>query len=186
MKPLLQTPHTRLFSLPIPSFITEDSRHPTRSEETATVARLISLILGPDVTYTHNPDGSPRLIGAPDVISISVSHGAGHAIVALSTLPSVGADIERWRPQLLRVAPRFVSTADTLQAPSPQERLLRLWTAKEAIYKAALTPGLPLLDICVSDSCASIPDGHSFSLTFIPLPGAMIALAEPPAEAKRY
>ena len=55
---------------------------------------------------------------------------------------TVGVDIEQWREQLVRVAPRVLSESEMAVYGASSDLLLRAWTMKETLYKAALTPGL--------------------------------------------
>lgn len=180
MKPLFTTSRTHVYVTPLTE---SQPRRRSRADETAAIARLITIIFGSEARYTHLPSGAPVLSGLDNPPSISATHGASLAAVAASSLPTVGIDIEMWRPQLLRVAPRFVTDADTLHAMSQPERLLKLWTAKEAVYKAAHTPGLSLTDIAV-DPTGAVACGRHYTLTFHPLGNAMIALAEPSGHAQ--
>ena len=112
----------------------------SRSEaEHRTVAGLVKFALGPLAEIGHRPSGAPYIIG--DDISFSVSHSRSHAAIALSRSSVVGVDIEEQRQQLARVAPRVLSDDELLEYSTPR-LLLQAWTLKEALYKAALTPGL--------------------------------------------
>ncbi|MDE6160264.1 MAG: 4'-phosphopantetheinyl transferase superfamily protein [Muribaculaceae bacterium] len=113
---------------------------PTRREaERAAVERLLAAALPGGYHLTHNADGAPVLEGGPH---ISISHSRTHAVVALCAEAPVGVDIETPRAQLARVAPRVLSAQEVEAYGATTEGLLQAWTLKEAIYKAALTPGL--------------------------------------------
>lgn len=107
--------------------------------ERRTVDMLLKSALGPDAVLRHHESGAPYI--ADRQTYISVSHCSSHACIAISEIRPVGADIEQQRQQLARVAPRVLSP-DELTAYSTSSLLLRAWTLKEALYKAALTPGL--------------------------------------------
>lgn len=107
--------------------------------ERRAVRRLVDHAFGCEAQIGHLPSGAPYIIGSD--ISISLSHSRSHAAIALSPSHTVGVDVEEQRPQLARVAPRVLSDDELAQYSSP-ELLLRAWTLKEALYKAALTPGL--------------------------------------------
>lgn len=116
-------------------FITRlDSRG--REAERLAVSGLVSHALGESVVPGHRPDGSPT-ISVPG-IEISVSHCATCAVIALSDR-HIGIDVETDRSQLVRVAPRVLSPAELKYYSN---NLVGAWTLKEALYKAALTPGL--------------------------------------------
>lgn len=84
----------------------------------------------------------------------------------------IGIDIERPRMQLRRVATRFLTDDEypklcLLDEDRQLDHLLKKWTAKEAVYKAARTPGLGLKEIQVSDdfSRAETP-GQAYRLSY--------------------
>lgn len=62
----------------------------------------------------------------------------------------IGVDSETARPQLLRVAGKFINHTESAYIPQLISTLLQAWTAKEAVYKAALTPGLGLTEITLT------------------------------------
>lgn len=107
--------------------------------ERRTVALLLKSALGSDAALAHRESGAPYIAGRDT--NITVSHCATHACIAVSDIRPVGVDIEQQRQQLSRVAPRVLSSEE-LAAYSSPSLLLRAWTLKEALYKAALTPGL--------------------------------------------
>lgn len=126
--------------------IDDDSGTTRHIREQAAVAHLVRHLFGPDATVAHRPDGSPAITAPSSAISlptISISHSRLYAALALcrSGAP-IGIDIEEWRTQLVRVAPRVLSPAETAVYATSPEMLLKAWTLKEALYKCALTPGL--------------------------------------------
>lgn len=105
------------------------------------------LLYPSDIVVEHDPQGAPwvdgwwcdRLIGPPRV---SLSHDAVHCVVAVS--PSdrpVGVDFESLanarRPELLAgaLAPAEQALIEGCSGSDLDERLLRLWCAKEAAAK---------------------------------------------------
>jgi len=115
-----------------------------REAERLAVADLVRNAIGEGVETGHRPDGSPT-ISVPG-IEISVSHCATCAAIALSDR-HIGIDVETDRSQLVRVAPRVLSPAELEYY---NNNLVGAWTMKEALYKAALTPGLDFRrDICL-------------------------------------
>lgn len=114
----------------------------TRTErEHAAVRAIIARFFGVDARIGHSDTGAPYLVGRED-ISLTVSHSRDYAAVAFSSERTIGVDIEQWREQLLRVAPRVLSESEMAVYGVSSDLLLRAWTMKEALYKAALTPGL--------------------------------------------
>lgn len=120
----------------------EDGPGRTRTErEHAAVGAIITHFFGADTIVGHRDTGAPYLVGRED-ISLTVSHSRDYAAVAFSAERTVGVDIEQWREQLVRVAPRVLSESEMAVYGVSSDLLLRAWTMKEALYKAALTPGL--------------------------------------------
>lgn len=145
-----------------------------REAEREAVARLFRDLLG--TSEGHTPDGAPYAVGRDDV-SVSVSHGAGYAVLALSRDATMtpGVDIEDSGRvgQLQRIAPRFISPADDSTLTSCQ-----IWTAKEAAYKAFGRRGLSLLDIRVGRQSVTAP-GLSARVAWIYMaPAAVMAVVE--------
>ncbi|MDE6755275.1 MAG: 4'-phosphopantetheinyl transferase superfamily protein [Muribaculaceae bacterium] len=102
----------------------------------------------------HFSNGAPFLFGQP--ARISITHTAH--LLAVATLPktpeanlsefsertAMGIDAERLdREQVCRIRSRFLSEAEISLIPENdiKENIIA-WTAKEALYKAALTEGL--------------------------------------------
>lgn len=145
-----------------------------RAAEREAVARLFREVL--DTTEGHTPDGAPYAVGRDDV-KVSVSHGAGYAVLALSrdSLLIPGVDIEDSGRvgQLRRVASRFISPAD-----DPELTPCEIWTAKEAAYKAFGLRGLPLLDIRVGRATVTAP-GLSARVGWVDVaPAVVMAVVE--------
>ncbi|MDE5688145.1 MAG: hypothetical protein K2I18_05905 [Paramuribaculum sp.] len=139
-----------------------------RDAEKQAVADIVREIFG-DRPILHRDDGSPYIQDFEGCIS--VSHGAGTAVLAVSDTP-VGVDIEENRAQLQRVSHKFVNPED--ESPS----LLHAWTAKEAAFKAAGIAGVTVSEIVVKQSAAFVRD-RRFALRYIPFGPALIALATP-------
>ena len=92
-------------------------------------------------------DLSVNEIGAPQLPKgfCSLSHSENYA-AALYAPASVGVDLEAYRPKISRIASKFVHPNEQAFLAQLEEvkALTRLWTAKEAIYKALKIPGLSL------------------------------------------
>lgn len=158
-----RTPNYTLHAAPLPA--------PGREAERRTVERLVAEVF-PGKTLSHDDHGAPFIEGSP--MHISVSHGAGQAVIAVSPGP-VGVDIESDREQLRKVSGRFIRPEDNY--PS----LLHAWTAKEAVFKAAGNPALTLSSISLPEAGRAItPDGRKFTLTTHPQPDdSLITVAVP-------
>ena len=85
----------------------------------------------------YDNQGIPRLPHQ----HISITHAKGYAGIVVGSLPN-GIDIEAHREQVKKIQSKFVHPSESF-AESTQE-LIQLWTAKEAVYKAAEIPGLEL------------------------------------------
>ena len=133
-------------------------------------------------------------------IKISISHCKNFCIAAISkTGRPIGVDIENPRAQLIRVKDRFLTDSEqkkleliinkragnsgNTQRSKPTlpdiylGELLRYWTIKEAVYKAALTPGLGLKEI-ETDSYGATARGERYGLFHLSLPsGEQISVA---------
>lgn len=102
----------------------------------------------------HTEIGAPLLAGSK--CRISISHTKG--LLAVASLPktpeaaldvfsprtAMGVDCERWdRRQVLKVRDKYLSEDELkLVSPDSLEENIIAWTAKEALFKAALNPGL--------------------------------------------
>ncbi len=134
---------------------------PRREAEKAAVAALLARAL-PGAVLRHTADGAPVVDGGP---FISVSHSRTHAALAVCPHAPVGIDVETPRAQLARVAPRVLSEPEMAVYGASPEGLLQAWTLKEALYKAALTPGLDFRrDI-------RLPLGHEKNEATVATPG---------------
>lgn len=120
----------------------------TRHEiEQAAKMAIVAEVFGP-LELCHRADGSPFIPGSG--ASISVSHCQTLVVLAADRLRrNIGIDCETSSrgAQLGRVAAKFLSPAQSLAWGADEKYLLRAWTLKEAFYKAARIPGLPLADI---------------------------------------
>lgn len=111
-----------------------------RDRERSSVRALVDTAFGSDATIGHREDGSPYISGQDRPISIS--HSQTGAVLAVGRAGStVGIDLENYRSQLARVAPRILS-AQELAYYTGEDGLLAAWTLKEAAYKCAGIAGL--------------------------------------------
>ncbi|MDE6853919.1 MAG: 4'-phosphopantetheinyl transferase superfamily protein [Muribaculaceae bacterium] len=116
------------------------SRAGRAEREEAGVNRLLCEVFGPESERRHDASGRPWLYvsGKRQDVNISISHSRRHAVLAVA--PSgvdIGVDVEEWREQLTRVAPRVLSPEELSEYGSSADGLLRGWTLKEALYKAS-------------------------------------------------
>lgn len=140
------------------------------------VNELIRRRFGEEVRPVHDADGAPRLVGAD--AEISISHSRRFAALMVSFEGRCGVDIEEPRlEQLTRVRAKVLTPAE-LEAGID---LLAAWTAKEAVFKAAGTPGLGLsmIDTLSEPGFARIPDGRRFRLSTVVTPDYTLTSALP-------
>lgn len=110
----------------------------SRRAEILTTRALIRNSLGDNVSLSHSEDGSPILVGSN--LNVSISHCKGMAVIATHPNKRIGIDIERWRNTLLKVKSKFLSQEEMEYYASPDD-ILKAWTCKEAVYKAANCQG---------------------------------------------
>lgn len=110
-----------------------------RQRESLAVGRTIKALIGKDAAIGHNSSGAPFLVNDPG-LPISISHSRKHVAVAIGSCHAIGIDMEEWRPNLIKVAPRFL-TPEQINEWSTPEQLLKAWTIKEALYKALSSAG---------------------------------------------
>jgi nicotinamide riboside kinase/4'-phosphopantetheinyl transferase EntD len=119
---------------------------------------------------------------------LSLSHGGQHACAVFHRYFAVGVDVEGPRPQLQRIAGKFLHPEERtfLEEASSDWGLRIAWGAKEAVYKAAKTPGLafaedirivqwPCLDRndpAIDPMLVRLTDGRRFILWVDALPRA--------------
>lgn len=86
--------------------------------------------------------------GAPSIAShkgLSLSHNAEYAVALVSKEYQVGVDLEAYRPQMSKLAPRFLSTQELNSLGSDDLKgLAAFWCAKEALIKLKDAPELDL------------------------------------------
>lgn len=140
----------KIYSTPIPAG--DSPRHEREQQAKQT---LLAKTFGEDTILNHDSQGAPYIATLPET-HISLSHCIDTCVLAVSGSP-IGVDVETLRPQLAKVAHKFL-TADeselfdrmTGDLGSKLLYLLKIWTAKEATFKAAKIPGLVLSDISIT------------------------------------
>lgn len=98
-------------------------------------ARLALKALLPDLEYEVFKDhfGKPHL--NLEGLHISISHAKGFGAAALSSVGPIGIDIEHERPQIHRIAHKFLHESEKPWAGEDITKLTQIWCAKEALYK---------------------------------------------------
>lgn len=80
-----------------------------------------------------DPFGKPHLKEAS--FGISMSHTKDFGAAAINLKGQVGIDIETVRPQIHRIAHKFLHHSEVAWAANNGTRLTQVWAAKEALYK---------------------------------------------------
>lgn len=150
--------------------IPETPRGDRRAAEHTVSGRLVREAFGGDARLGHHATGAPLVMGVPGSVCISLSHSRHTCVLAVGLEDRhIGVDIDAPRPQLGRVFHRFSNPADVYAVPASAYTMLRLWTAKEAVFKAAgceeLTVSRIAVDMPRAKACT--PDGTEFSLQWI-------------------
>ncbi|MCM1347977.1 MAG: 4'-phosphopantetheinyl transferase superfamily protein [Firmicutes bacterium] len=138
-----------------------------REGELRTERALLDEAFGAGVELGHDAYGAPFVKGFAG--SVSLSHCEGLCVLAVCRSNDVGVDVERWREQLRRIAPRFLLPTEMVRCGSEPDNLLKCWTAKEAVFKAAGVPGLAIGEIAVDlqQSEALLKSGRKFNVKFL-------------------
>ena len=181
---MIDIPHFGDITLLVTNIDRRDGETRRDAERRATDA-LIRHALGDCVTLNHLSSGAPCLEGSD--MSISISHSCHYAAIALSPNNHIGIDIEEPRAQLRKVAERVLSESELEAYSTSDAMLLRAWTLKEALYKAALTPGLDFrrdihLPLPPSSTLATVLNRHYNIITILSTHTfilSMVALARP-------
>lgn len=161
-----------------------------RQAERRTVCGIVADLFGDEAEYCHEPSGAPYVKGFADKVTVSVSHCADTCVVAVSPHNRfIGVDVELWREQLLRVAPRFLTPREMPVCSVSPLLLLKAWTAKEAVFKASNQADLTISQIevdfdrevalarIVGEGGPAVASGRCFDVHFIGEFPRMVALA---------
>jgi 4'-phosphopantetheinyl transferase len=95
---------------------------------------LASMLNDPAVSISYTEANRPFLEGRKEHISISHSHD--RLAIALNKSQSTGIDIELLRDKVLHIAHKFVNEEESAFTEGNIEKLITVWAAKEALYKA--------------------------------------------------
>lgn len=149
MKPLISTPLADIYGRPLHN---GDGMN-RREVERRAAQSLVKAIFGEEAEIGHHESGAPYIIGREE-LKISISHSSSTLLLAIGKGEGgIGIDIEGARERLIAVRRKFLSDAELRRAETlagsdaELPYLQKCWTAKEAVYKCALTPGLGLREI---------------------------------------
>lgn len=146
----------------------EQGSAPRYERERQAIEILVNEAFGSDARKFNHESGVPYIkIGDKKIESISISHSREYALLAVAPHEQcIGVDIEEYRPQLRRVAEKFLSEEER-ELFTTDEALLQAWTLKEAAYKALHIPGLALTDIHIMPESSLISaSGHNLNILF--------------------
>lgn len=132
-----------------------------REQQSTKAKELLAIMLNDDYTLTYNESGKPFIDYYEGTCSIS--HSADLVACALSNIVTVGVDIQVPSPKILHVVTKFLSEEEQSYCNSTQkeEKLLILWSVKEAAYKWLGKKGISLKNsIKCSDFILDIQSGQ--------------------------
>lgn len=117
--------------------------HPKKQAEfLASRAALKSLI--DDInTLSFGHDGKPQL---QNFTGVSLSHCHNYAAAAISNKLEIGVDVENYRKQFPKIAPRFLSDQElnSLSKTEGLKQMAAFWCAKESLIKLSGNTALDL------------------------------------------
>lgn len=97
------------------------------------IQNLLSLHNINNEVLFYDDNGKPHLLNNK---FISISHSFDYCGVIVSDV-KVGIDIEKFRSKILNISKKFVSESDlALIKASSVENITKVWSIKEAVYKA--------------------------------------------------
>ncbi len=145
-------------------------------------------LLGPECPPSHvevlpGPQGEPRL-HVPEGsrrLEVSLSHGRGLSVAAVTSRGQVGVDVEPVAPIPERLWHFFLTPAERARCEREPELAPRLWLLKEALYKALRPPEpLPLraLEPELGEGVLRLrqPVSREFAFTFLALHHHLLAI----------
>lgn len=134
---------------------------------------------------------APSAVISGDPVAISYASTTGWRACAVSTRGPIGIDIEapinfpEIDAMLVRAGDDAAYREDSARLGwGPRERLRRMWTAKEAVLKAAgvglrIDPREVLLQSPTLDGCGAALAGDEWSISWCETNDAVIAIATP-------
>ena len=108
-------------------------RSERRVMEWLTIRVLLFELLGEEKTIANHPDGKPFLQDRS--YNISISHTKKWAAILLHKHCSVGIDVETISERVIRIASKFISENEFVDASQKVIHQLLHWSAKETIFK---------------------------------------------------
>ena len=121
-----------------------------RKMEWLSVRVLLYSMLQEDKEIVYSSEGKPFL--SDHSFYISISHTKGYVAVALSSLNSVGIDIEQYGKRVHKVFDRFIRPDEQVEAYQGDTTWggLLHWSAKETVFKCMKNADADLRKLCLS------------------------------------
>lgn len=121
--------------LDLRAFSTKHGISIKREQEKAGTRFLLNELLGGnDFILDYTPQNKPYLKNSNTHISISHSHDK--LVIILNQKHATGVDIEMIRDKVIKVRHKFLNDHEAAFAGDDLEKLITIWAAKEAMYKA--------------------------------------------------
>ena len=95
---------------------------------------LEKMLSCPDINLSYSLQGKPAIEGRQERVSISHSHGI--LAVITNAREETGVDVELVRDKVVAIRHKFLNSNELTFAGEDVEKLITLWAAKEAMYKA--------------------------------------------------
>ena len=149
-----------------------------RQKEWLGVRLLLKHVLGRNVQIAYKSSGAPFLINSNK--HISISHSGTIVAIALSN-EKVGIDLQIISDKPLKIKSRFLSNAEIQMMGDQLDTLtaVKLWCAKEAVYKFLSIPETPLIGgIMLQQNEENIVEqNHGLNISFKIIDNAVLAIA---------
>jgi len=127
--------HIRIAQLDLSAFSKDQGLEQKREIERAGTQFLLKeLLKTEDFKLCYSEVNKPYLQARKEHISISHSHDK--LVIILNENETTGIDIELIRDKVINIQHKFLSVKELDYAANHVEKLITIWAAKEAIYKA--------------------------------------------------
>ena len=116
-------------------FYTPEISHEKKLLQWYATRHLVNHLCGEQVEVIKDEFGKPLI--ANSFTNLSLTHTALFAGALISDKHEVGIDLEMISPKVERIAPKFLKPEElaTIEPEEKIEKLILLWSAKEALYK---------------------------------------------------
>ena len=133
----IMDPNNELNSDDYKIFLTRKANHMKRQ---FLASRKLIALVDPDLMVSYKDD-MPFL---SDNRNISISHSDNVVTILISENKGIGIDVERINNKVNSIKSKFLNQKEInyLNGYEESRNLTRVWTAKEAIYKALRMPGI--------------------------------------------